>query len=716
MAESLGSALLELSTKDAGLRQGIDQAQTQAQRLDRTFAGVTGSIGKSFDGMGARLRAFIGGPLAELAPALAGLGTVAGLVTLVDHISKTGESLHNLSIQTGITVEDLSALRLAADLANTNLDDLARTIQFLQRSAVEAVQTAGDQRDAYQALGISVGDLGRLLKDPIALLETFGNRLLEVTNIGNRNTIALRLSGRAAREMVPFYQDLADQGFKAIKDEATRMGIVLTDKAAKAADDFRDNLGRLKFLAEGFANFIGGPLIENLNLVIQKFLEWAGVIKLTREQALRSRIETGEAILKRGEALRQEAQQSILPKWMQGLTGQTPASPEWLQGWSKDLDEARASLAELQKVGQGDQPPKEKIARSGALPDKDAIAAAGAAAKEAQRQAREDLNEFVRASNQQMKRESEDLAQSLTSAWELTRTPLEKYVERLRELQELSRTGLDQDTMSRAVAQAAIDFGNADAATKQYLDQLEAVRQTTDSLKTAQEKYNDETLRLINLYFQNPGLTGETLRRGFANAGEALEGATEQTNAANDAARQLGLTFSSAFEDAIVGAKSLSDMLKGLLEDLARVLVRIAITQPLLQGLLGPGGGQQGAPLGGLFGAIGNWFSGLFGAQHGASFRVAGSGGPDSQVVAFRATPGEHVNVMPPGAQSGVVVNVYNQTGAQVRTEERTGPGGQRQLNILVEEAVGRALSRTGSASQSALRNNFGLAPALVAR
>lgn len=59
-----------------------------------------------------------------------------------------------------------------------------------------------------------------------------------------------------------------------------------------------------------------------------------------------------------------------------------------------------------------------------------------------------------------------------------------------------------------------------------------------------------------------------------------------------------------------------------------------------------------------LSGAIGS----LFGFASGGSFNVGGSGGTDSQVVAFRATPGEKVSVTPPGKSgSGIVLSpVYN--------------------------------------------------------
>jgi len=43
----------------------------------------------------------------------------------------------------------------------------------------------------------------------------------------------------------------------------------------------------------------------------------------------------------------------------------------------------------------------------------------------------------------------------------------------------------------------------------------------------------------------------------------------------------MGLTFSSAFEDAIVGGKGLSDVLKGLLADIERIVIRKAVTEPV---------------------------------------------------------------------------------------------------------------------------------------
>ncbi len=49
----------------------------------------------------------------------------------------------------------------------------------------------------------------------------------------------------------------------------------------------------------------------------------------------------------------------------------------------------------------------------------------------------------------------------------------------------------------------------------------------------------------------------------------------------NDIASDLGLTFSSAFEDAIVNAKNLRGEVKGLGQDIARIIARKTMTEPL---------------------------------------------------------------------------------------------------------------------------------------
>ena len=62
---------------------------------------------------------------------------------------------------------------------------------------------------------------------------------------------------------------------------------------------------------------------------------------------------------------------------------------------------------------------------------------------------------------------------------------------------------------------------------------------------------------------------------------QRVQQATERTS---NTARELGLTFSSAFEDAIIKGESFSKVLQGILQDIARIVVRRTITEVVASG------------------------------------------------------------------------------------------------------------------------------------
>jgi hypothetical protein len=64
-------------------------------------------------------------------------------------------------------------------------------------------------------------------------------------------------------------------------------------------------------------------------------------------------------------------------------------------------------------------------------------------------------------------------------------------------------------------------------------------------------------------------------------AGNRVKNLREETERAGDVARELGLTFSSAFEDAVVKGNDLRGVLQGLVQDVSRIVVRKAVTEPL---------------------------------------------------------------------------------------------------------------------------------------
>lgn len=79
-----------------------------------------------------------------------------------------------------------------------------------------------------------------------------------------------------------------------------------------------------------------------------------------------------------------------------------------------------------------------------------------------------------------------------------------------------------------------------------------------------------------------------------------------------------------------------------------KMLTQMFIQKQMIEPMLNSAGGSGGWVNAGLTAA-----SSLFGFADGGSFRVGGSGGTDSQLVAFRASPDETVTVTTPGQQGG---------------------------------------------------------------
>jgi hypothetical protein len=115
------------------------------------------------------------------------------------------------------------------------------------------------------------------------------------------------------------------------------------------------------------------------------------------------------------------------------------------------------------------------------------------------------------------------------------------------------------------------------------------------------------------------------------------DGMASMQGDAQNIAQSIGSTIGDAFAGVINGSMSVKDALKSVLSSVASMLANSAI-KTLFGGMGGFGGGF-----------LSSLFGGLTGYANGGSFNVGGSGGIDSQVVAFKASPNENVHITKPG-------------------------------------------------------------------
>jgi len=143
-------------------------------------------------------------------------------------------------------------------------------------------------------------------------------------------------------------------------------------------------------------------------------------------------------------------------------------------------------------------------------------------------------------------------------------------------------------------------------------ESLQMIQDAMDAGLISAEVYGEAINATVERWKQALGVVAE----GSDVLEENTDAATDQLEEMKKTADDLGFTFASAFEDAIVSGASFQDMLKGLEEDLLRIFTRKAITEPLADMFSGfvTGGMGEGGFLSGLFPSFaGGGFTGMGG-------------------------------------------------------------------------------------------------------
>jgi hypothetical protein len=243
MAGNLGSLIVHLGADTASLQSDLGRANAIFQRDMAKMEKAAVQFGK----------------VAGVAIAAAGTAIAGMLKSSINN----ADELSKLSSKVGISTEALSALKHQAGLAGVELAGLQTGLVKFSRTAAEAAGGGKQQARVFEAMGISVRDLQGSLKPADALLREVADKFQTYGDGAGKAALAVQLFGRAGADMIPMLNEGAE-GFEAARKEAEEFGIIVDSKAAKAAEQFNDNLDRLKTAAMGAANQIMEELLPAL--------------------------------------------------------------------------------------------------------------------------------------------------------------------------------------------------------------------------------------------------------------------------------------------------------------------------------------------------------------------------------------------------------------------------------------------------------------------
>ena len=237
--------------------QIIIEGKDTTKAMFNSFGNNLGAAEKQIGMLGGGLSSFTKALGAPINPArlLAGAvtGAAAGFSMLINKSIDSADQLNKMSQKVGVSVESLSTLKYAAELADVPIELLEGSLEKFNRTIFAATEGTNEQAKAFEQLGIKIKNNDGSLRDTDKMLLDVAEKFAGMNDGVTKTAIAMKLFGKSGADMIPFLNAGKD-GIKAMTDEAKALGLELSTSTAQAAETFNDNITRLEGAVTGLAN------------------------------------------------------------------------------------------------------------------------------------------------------------------------------------------------------------------------------------------------------------------------------------------------------------------------------------------------------------------------------------------------------------------------------------------------------------------------------
>lgn len=275
--QSLAQLFIELGINTAAFKTGLDKATYQAKQFAGELKDSLGDLGEGLKGLGESfglltpaMSQAVSGIVGALAPLKNSFGSVTGfaggltlaaagvgatVLTMAAQSVEAANRMDELSQSTGIAVSTLSGLSKVAAIDGVGVEELAKGLEKMGKSAFAAASAAPTASNAYKTLGIEVTNANGGLKDQSALFTEVANKFATLQDGGAKAALAIQIFGRAGAELIPVLNRGGDN-VNELVGHFQKMGAVLTDDTAAAASKLEENFALLQGGMAGVQNEI----------------------------------------------------------------------------------------------------------------------------------------------------------------------------------------------------------------------------------------------------------------------------------------------------------------------------------------------------------------------------------------------------------------------------------------------------------------------------
>lgn len=210
-----------------------------------------------------------------------GLTTMAGvaervgveLASMVQDLVKTTSTINDTSQAVGISTDALQEFGYGAKLNGSSLEEFSQSLIIFSRRLIDAKDGNKEAAKAFSDLHVKITDGHGKLKTTEDLLGDLADAFQKMPDGPKKTAAAVDLFGRSGARLIATLNG-GKEGIAAFRKEAHDLGFVIDSETIKAGDDLGDNFDRLRAIALGLQGAIAGPLLSQLNNLVDQFKAW----------------------------------------------------------------------------------------------------------------------------------------------------------------------------------------------------------------------------------------------------------------------------------------------------------------------------------------------------------------------------------------------------------------------------------------------------------
>ncbi len=236
--------------------------------MKKSVTGFSKSAQRGFGGMNKGLR-----NMRRLITGVAIALTTGMIGKVINDFAKKGDEISKTARQIGLTAEALQELQFAAERQGITTEDFTKSLQKMNKNVGEARAGTGTLTTLLNKTNPALLEQLKLVDNSEQAFALLVKEIEKLPNQMEKAALANAAFGRSGKNMLILAEG-GTEAIEALREEARKYGGILSDVAAKNAEEFVDSMTDLKASLWGVKIMIMEKLLPAIIPIIDKITAW----------------------------------------------------------------------------------------------------------------------------------------------------------------------------------------------------------------------------------------------------------------------------------------------------------------------------------------------------------------------------------------------------------------------------------------------------------